>query len=237
VTTFVRLGSAFDAPEVPPVLAEPTGDERRNREVLAALTALSFQIQEFAVAVRAVLERPLPAPVVNVKGEPVVLPTFPEFPSVDELASAIARAVPSPPDHMPEIVTALDDVKKALEVMGRKIVASSIMPSGGSSISRDQLQAFQDALDSAVATLSGLELSAVVSSNRFVQVLKAEPTITEEMRREETTDFDYHGLAANGTATSATTWDVVRLTKTSNVVTRIQYRTGIVWDDRASGWT
>ena len=74
-------------------------------------------------------------------------------------------------------------------------------------------------------------------SSRFRRVLKAEPDAGEEMRREETSDFDYAGLAADGTATSALAWDVVRFTKTSNVITRIQFREDIVWDDRASGWS
>lgn len=47
----------------------------------------------------------------------------------------------------------------------------------------------------------------------------------------------YKGLAPNGTATSTTDWDVMRVDLDVNGnPTRIRYQTSISWDNRATGW-
>ena len=49
--------------------------------------------------------------------------------------------------------------------------------------------------------------------------------------------YIYKGYAPDGTATSATSWDVMRVSLDVNGnPSRQQYQTGISWDSRASGW-
>lgn len=76
-----------------------------------------------------------------------------------------------------------------------------------------------------------------ISTNDFTRILKFEPRVGEEIRRDETTTDDYHGVAADGTLTSSATWSVVRFYKTAGLIVRVRYRTGVVWDSRTVGWT
>lgn len=67
--------------------------------------------------------------------------------------------------------------------------------------------------------------------------LKFEPVVGEEIRRDETVTDDYHGIAADGTATNATSWSVVRFYKdVTGKITRVRYRSGVAWDSRTVGW-
>lgn len=75
------------------------------------------------------------------------------------------------------------------------------------------------------------------SVSPFARLLKFEPLVGEEIRRDETSTDDYHGAAPDGTAATAASWKVVRFYKTAGLITRVRYRTGVVWNDRASGWT
>jgi len=70
----------------------------------------------------------------------------------------------------------------------------------------------------------------------FLRVLKFEPLVGEEIRRDETLTDDYHGVAPDGSLTSAAVWSVARFYKTAGLITRVRYRTGVVWDNRAVGW-
>jgi len=79
-------------------------------------------------------------------------------------------------------------------------------------------------------------LAALRSDRDFSRILKFEPLPTEEIRRDETLTDDYHGVAPDGSATSALVWSVVRFYKTAGLITRVRYRTGISWDNRAVGW-
>lgn len=77
-----------------------------------------------------------------------------------------------------------------------------------------------------------------VAEDRFTRVLKFKPIAGEELRRDETATDDYHGIAADGSLTSAAVWDVVRFYKdASGKTTRTRYRTGVVWNNRTAGWT
>lgn len=74
-------------------------------------------------------------------------------------------------------------------------------------------------------------------SSDFKRLLKFEPMAGEEIRRDEQTTDDYHGAAPDGTLTSAASWKVCRFYKdASNNITRVRYRTGVVWDNRTAGW-
>lgn len=70
----------------------------------------------------------------------------------------------------------------------------------------------------------------------FARLLKFEPLAGEEIRRDETVTDDYHGAAPDGTATSAASWRVARFYKSAGLITRVRYRTGVVWDNRTAGW-
>lgn len=76
----------------------------------------------------------------------------------------------------------------------------------------------------------------VVAASRFTRLLKFEPSAGEEIRRDEGLTDDYHGAAPDGSATTAPVWDVVRFYKTGGLVVRARFRTGVVWDNRMSGW-
>lgn len=77
------------------------------------------------------------------------------------------------------------------------------------------------------------KLQALDDELAFQRILKFEPLVGEEIRRDETTTDDYHGVNTDGTATSATTWRVVRFYKTNGLIVRVRYKTGISWDNRA----
>lgn len=75
-------------------------------------------------------------------------------------------------------------------------------------------------------------------SSDFKRILKFEPVAGEELRADDVAGGDrYHGAAADGTATSAASWRVVRFYRdATGGITRVRYRTGVAWDNRASGW-
>lgn len=74
--------------------------------------------------------------------------------------------------------------------------------------------------------------------NAFATLLKFEPAVGEELRREELTTDSYHGRAPDGTTTATAAWEVVRLYKdAAGEIVRARYRTGVAWDNRAAGWT
>jgi hypothetical protein len=75
------------------------------------------------------------------------------------------------------------------------------------------------------------------ADSAFKRLLKFEPLPGEELRRDEGQSDDYHGAAADGTATSAAAWRVVRLYKAGGLITRVRYRTGVAWDARSTGWS
>jgi hypothetical protein len=84
------------------------------------------------------------------------------------------------------------------------------------------------------------EATLAALSSPFARLLKFEPAVGEEIRRDETATDDYHGAAPDGTATSAASWRVARFRKNaSGLIVRVQYRTGIAWDDRTDPgvWT
>lgn len=75
-----------------------------------------------------------------------------------------------------------------------------------------------------------------VTADDFTRILKFEPIVGEEIRRDETLTDDYHGVAPDGSLTSAAVWSVARFYKTAGLITRVRYRTGVVWDNRTAGW-
>lgn len=79
-------------------------------------------------------------------------------------------------------------------------------------------------------------VAALRTDRDFSRILKFEPLPTEEIRRDETLTDDYHGVAPDGSATSAAVWKVVRFYKTAGLITRVRYRTDIAWDSRTAGW-
>lgn len=80
------------------------------------------------------------------------------------------------------------------------------------------------------------KLDALDDQLAFLRVLKFEPLVGEEIRRDETLTDDYHGVAPDGSLTSAAVWSVARFYKTAGLITRVRYRTGVVWDNRTAGW-
>lgn len=49
--------------------------------------------------------------------------------------------------------------------------------------------------------------------------------------------FSYKGVAADGSATSAAVWSILRVTWNSvGRESRFQFRENVSWDERASGW-
>lgn len=70
----------------------------------------------------------------------------------------------------------------------------------------------------------------------FKRVLKFEPIPGEEIRRDEQTSDDYHGVAPDGSLITDAVWTVVRFYKTAGKITRVRYRTGVAWDSRTAGW-
>lgn len=71
----------------------------------------------------------------------------------------------------------------------------------------------------------------------FTRALKFEPVAGEEIRRDETATDDYHGIAPDGTLTSAASWSVCRFYKdAAGLITRVRFRTGVAWDNRTLGW-
>lgn len=79
-----------------------------------------------------------------------------------------------------------------------------------------------------------------------LKVLNGDASVIDEVRRDDANDnatlYSYHGRAPDGTATAAASWEVMRFTHLvagdSSAVARIQYLTGVAWDDRDSaGWS
>lgn len=73
-------------------------------------------------------------------------------------------------------------------------------------------------------------------SEAFRRLLKFEPLAGEEIRREETASYDYHGAAPEGTLDTALAWKVVRFDRSVSGLLKVRYRSGVAWADRAVGW-
>ena len=85
---------------------------------------------------------------------------------------------------------------------------------------------------------NGVDVSGLKRESDFASLIKYEAVPGQELRRDEGVDFDYHGRAPDGTPTATTAWEVVIFYKNElGGVVRTRYRTGVAWDDRASGWT
>lgn len=87
----------------------------------------------------------------------------------------------------------------------------------------------------------GNGMYGLVESDIFPRILNEEPLDTEEMRKDTPlslqSSYSYSGLAVAGSLTSASVWSVVRFSYDSNgAESRLQYRTNLSWDGRASGW-
>lgn len=82
----------------------------------------------------------------------------------------------------------------------------------------------------------------VVGLDGAARLLNNDLLDTEEIREDTPINlintYSYKGLATAGTATSSAVWSIVRYSFDSNgQLSRIQYRTDVVWDSRASGWS
>jgi hypothetical protein len=89
-----------------------------------------------------------------------------------------------------------------------------------------------------VSAASGL---LTAGHSKFSRLLARQPSDGEEMRfaipSDLANDDIYIGVAPDGTATSASDWDVVRVYCDGNAnPKRARLREGIAWDQRGSGW-
>lgn len=87
---------------------------------------------------------------------------------------------------------------------------------------------------------TGTEAKMVHRNNAFATLINAQPrNLADELRLDDIAGGDlYIGRAPDTTATSAASWEVVRIYRTATgATTRIRYRTGVVWDNRTAGWT
>lgn len=87
-----------------------------------------------------------------------------------------------------------------------------------------------------------LRASAVpvqTTADDFDRIAKARAVAGEELRFDDVAAGDlYIGVAADGAATGAAVWGVVRYYRTAaGAITRQRWRTSVTWDDRATGWT
>lgn len=75
-----------------------------------------------------------------------------------------------------------------------------------------------------------------IERNEFGSLIKFEANTNEELRSDDISLGDlYHGRAVDGTATSVASWEVIRFYRTtSGLITRVRYKSGISWDNRAS---
>lgn len=90
------------------------------------------------------------------------------------------------------------------------------------------------------STLSAAKTDLDNRNNAFATLINALPNTTaQEIRMDDIAGGDlYLGRNADNAATSAATWEVVRIYRTATgATTRIRYRTGVVWDNRTAGWT
>lgn len=219
----VNLGEGIDwgilGPVTPP---EPTGDERRHREIMAAFGVI---IETLAAA----LERPEPS--VHVEGpnlSPILAalqerPALPTLPSPDVLAEQVARRIP---DNTRDVATALQAVTAQLQSLGKKVIAASISPSGGSS--------GHVIVDNMSESVNGM-----ASETTLLDLKRARTDQRVLMDYATRTDGNpvYVGKAVQGTAITAATWQIQRFTyDASNRATDVQVLIG-AWDSRATvGW-
>lgn len=177
------------------------------RELIAAVQGLAGSILVPSPEVNYhAPEIHLPAPVVHVEPQT----------RIDDATSHVT------PD---QLMQTLDIVREGLMAIERKIGQAPATTIRGGGISAETLQ---------TAVTVGSNASSL--SSRFARVLKFEPSVGEEIRREETLTDDYHGAAPDGSNTAGTVWDVVRFYKTATLITRVRFRTGVAWDSRATGW-
>lgn len=91
-----------------------------------------------------------------------------------------------------------------------------------------------------VVSVPGVATDATLAlrNNSFATLINAQPSSTsDEIRMDDVAGGDlYIGRNADGTATSTATWEVVRIYRTATgQTTRMRYKTGISWDNRANG--
>ena len=77
---------------------------------------------------------------------------------------------------------------------------------------------------------------SVPNYDAFTRLLQGQINNNEEIRREFTSAAEYVGLALTGSLTSNLVWNVVKKTLINNHTIRLQFQTGISWDDRTLGW-
>lgn len=82
----------------------------------------------------------------------------------------------------------------------------------------------------------GEAIPVTLERNEFGSLIKFEANTNEELRSDDISLGDlYHGRAVDGTATSVASWEVIRFYRTtSGLITRVRYKSGISWDNRAS---
>lgn len=143
----------------------------------------------------------------------------------EEIAASVARAIHIPLPDSPFPAETMARLADLLEKLEFRLQGSG--GGGGGGPSNDGIHSRLDTLNANVSS----------SSSRVTRAIKFEPSAGEEVRRDETTTDDYHGLAADGTAEGTAAWDVVRFYKTSGKIVRVRFRSGISWTDRATGWS
>lgn len=109
----------------------------------------------------------------------------------------------------------------------------------GQQSSANSLAATLSTEQEAILAARASEATQVLRNNAFATLIHYLPrAAADEMRADETATDRYHGRATDGTLTSAASWEVVRFYKdASDTVIRTRYRTGVAWDNRATGWT
>lgn len=73
----------------------------------------------------------------------------------------------------------------------------------------------------------------------FTSLVQAQAVPGEEIRIDDVSGGDlYHGRAADDVDTAAAAWEVVRFYRdATGQISRVRYRTDVVWDNRTAGWT
>lgn len=182
----------------------------------------------------------LPAPMVHV-----------DAPNLDALLAAIANGTPPPSaDAIAEAIAArtkepesqqplADAVKEAFDKLDKRLAFPVTRPaSGGGSVSL----ANDPNRQLGHVTVDNVISVSPVSADEFSRIKNKEFADTEEVRYEIPASLVsasiYTGVAADGTATSAAAWTVIRSYFDANGnPERERIRASVVWDNRTSGWT
>ena len=91
--------------------------------------------------------------------------------------------------------------------------------------------------DDAIPAAMIVRTILVGRNNAFATLINAQPrSVVDEIRMDDVAGGDlFLGRNVENTATSATSWEVVKISRTATgLTTRIQYQDGISWDDRAA---